>query len=459
MSIFFLLIISSSVSARDPIHVVGIKTTSANEIYCNFTTPNDNFNCFLNDNNYMITGNIYLDDENTQTQEYDIKLNISGLAEFSEAPELQGISEVSIDGFNSLIISGDVNFYLNNQLIIDVNLIVNSNGSLRLFNEVSPRRIYLGNSYITMDEARTDPISFANQLSVNGNFSNSGVVKLITENVTTSVEQIPGEQPFIIEKYYFSSVEDEDDILDVSYEKLDWLTCVAGSCTTLASGEKYVSVDSSIKEVIFNDVNNSGELDFDVKGVIEVLESPISISSQPTILTLHGKLPKSIDADVVYINTCDEDLSALPGSSYNIASWLYYIAPTNNLPSMGITVAPGEINYSQIMDCGTVYVQPDGVLDYLYINESKNSYPVFFGVIRDATGQSITPDLDENKVVDLDDQNTTPMTLKTYTDSNLFIIYNSDSILSNFLNIYNFQTTLDYNSNSIGLTYPFRLYK
>ena len=259
---------------------------------------------------------------------------------------------------------------------------------------------------------------------------------------------------------------------------------VASCCDDSETSTKYLSLDYSlIGTILFKSIENNG--------VLEIFAYPQILSegykngdftynlanSEKTSTIFYfedylgSNYPLTLNnfsSNIVYFSTCDDQLTKLEYTDYNVCLFYNY-SNNNNLPlnTDGIsTLISTKIKNFSRNTCNAVDESNSNYSTYLNMSNEKKANPVLFGNISKIFPKElITPNIRNQKLLVYDNiQNSflfNSMLLQKISPSQ-FYLYNNSQIDSNYIgnrSIYAFDSNLSYENNLIRLVYPYKLYK
>lgn len=255
-------------------------------------------------------------------------------------------------------------------------------------------------------------------------------------------------------------------------------------CQTNTISTKYLSLDYSlIGTVLFKSIDNNGFLEIfaNTQNLAEGYkenDSTYNLENSEKTSTifyfeeyLGSNYPLTLNnfsSNIVYFSTCDDQLTKLENTDYNVCLFYNY-SNNGNLPlnTDGIsTLISSKIKNFARNTCNAVDESTSNYSTYLNMSNEKKANPVLFGNISKIFPKElITPNISNQKLLVYDNiQNSFLFNsnLLKKTSTSQFYLYNNSLIDSNYIgnrSIYAFDSNLSYENNLIRLVYPYKLYK
>jgi len=259
---------------------------------------------------------------------------------------------------------------------------------------------------------------------------------------------------------------------------------VASCCETSETSTKYLSLDYSlIGTILFKSIENNGILE--IFAYPQILSEGYKIgdftynleNSEKTSTIFYfedylgSNYPLTLNnfsSNIVYFSTCDDQLTKLENTDYNVCLFYNY-SNDGNLPLTieGIsTLISRKIKNFSRNTCNAVDESNSNYSTYLNMSNEKKANPVLFGNISKIFPKElINPNISNQKLLVYDNvQNNFLFKSNLLKKINIsqFYLYNNSLIDSNYIgnrSIYAFDSNLSYENNSIRLVYPYKLYK
>jgi hypothetical protein len=258
---------------------------------------------------------------------------------------------------------------------------------------------------------------------------------------------------------------------------------VFSCCDDSETEKKYLSLEYSlIGTILFKSVENNGVLE--IFAYPQILsegykegDSTYNLENSEKTSTifyfedyLGSNYPLTLNnfsSNIVYFSTCDDQLTKLENTDYNVCLFYNY-SNNNNLPLTVdeiSTLVPSKIRNFSRNTCNAVNESNSNYSTYLNMSNEKKANPVLFGNISKIFPKElITPNISNQKLLVYDNiQNNFLFNsnLLKKINNTQFYLYNN-LIDSNYIgnkSLYAFDSNLSYENNLIRLVYPYKLYK